>query len=267
MWKKHLGLWLIQCVDWFTGTSSPVDHSLMIDIPRSATQSRRRVRPLELCHQSRRSLEHTHLARWRRSILKQLPNRDIRRDPRPHRLVSVSLHQGDMVRSHRHRTPHQSLRPRIRATNPTLPAELRVDVKLQMTRAISHRPGRLMKMSVIHHLWSGIRPTIDSSVPNHPRRLHPCIWVMAHSTDTRTLHYDTRNFQYEPCPSIFPLHLRTNLWRPRMRQSTLPVREEPDRKLRVRHRLLARCGPEQRVATKPLSRGPRQEHTTAWATR
>lgn len=230
-------------------------------------QSQRPVRPLELCHQSRRSLERTHLARWRRSILKQPPNRDIRRDLHPHRLVFVSLHQGDMVRSHRRRTPHQSLRPRIRATKPTRPAELHVDVKLQMTRAISHRPGRLMKMSVIHHLWSGVRPTIDSSVPNHPRRLHPSLWVMAHSTDTRTLHYDTRSLQYEPCPPIFPLHLRTNRWPPRSRQSTLLVREVPDRKLRVRHRLLTRCGPEQRASTKPPSRGPQKKHTTAWATR
>lgn len=153
---KNLSLWLIQCADWFTGTSLPVDHLLMIDIPRSAKQSRRPVRPLELCHQSRRSPEHTRLARWQRSTLKHLSIPNVQRDLHPHPLLSVNHRQGGMDHSHPHPTPHRSRHPRNHAIKPTRPSGLRVGENLRMTRAISHRPGLLMKMSV-HHLWSEIR--------------------------------------------------------------------------------------------------------------
>jgi hypothetical protein len=210
MSRKNLSLWLIQCADWFTGTSSSGDHLLMIDIPRSAKQSRRPVRPLELCHQSRRSLEHTRLARWQISTLKHLSILIFSRGLHPHLLLlSVNLHQGGMDHSHPHPTPHRSRLPRSHAIKPTRPLTLPVDGRLRMTRAISHRPGLLMKMSV-HHLWSGIRLNIESLAPIHPKRLHPSLWVEVHSTDIRTLHYDTRTHRYDPCRSIFPLRPHTS---------------------------------------------------------
>jgi hypothetical protein len=210
MSRKNLSLWLIQCADWFTGTSSPVDNVLTVDIPRSAKQSRRPVRPLELCHQSRRNPEHTRLARWQRSTLKHPSILTVPRDLHPHLLLlSVNLHQGGMDHSHPHPTPHRSCLHRSHAIKPTRPLGLRVGGNLRMTRAINHRPGLLMKTSV-HHLWSGNRLNTESPAPIHPRRLQPSLWVEAHFTDIRTLHYDTRTHRYDPCRSIFLLRPRTS---------------------------------------------------------
>jgi hypothetical protein len=176
----------------------------------SARQSRRPVRPLELCHQSRRSLEHTRLARWQRSTLKHLSIRTVLRGLHPHLLpLFVNLHQGGTDPSHPHPTPHRSRLHRSHAIKPTRPLGLRVGGNLRMTRAFSHHPGLLMKMSV-HHLWSGIRPSTDLPAPIHRRLLHPSLWVEVHSTDIQTLHYDTRTHRYDPCRSIFPLHLHTS---------------------------------------------------------
>jgi hypothetical protein len=187
-----------------------VDHVLTIGIPRSVKLFRRPVRLLELCHQSRRNLEHTRLARWQISTLKHPSIRTVLRGLHPHLLLlSVNLHRGGMDHSHPHPTPHRSRLPRSHAIKPTRPLTLHVGGKLRMTRATSHRPGLLMKMSV-HHLWSEIRQNIESLAPIHPRRTHPSLWVEVHSTDIRTLHYDTRIHRYDPCRSIFPHRPRTS---------------------------------------------------------
>jgi hypothetical protein len=150
------------------------------------------------------------LARWQISTLKHPSIRIVLRGLHPHLLLlSVNLHRGGMDHSHPHQTPHRSRLPRHHAIKPTRPLGLRVGGKLRMTRAINHRPGLLMKMSV-HHLWSGIHPNTESPAPIHPRRPHPSLWVEAHFTDIRTLHYDTRTHRYGPCLSIFPHRPRTS---------------------------------------------------------